>query len=100
MMTPEYLAKLLTPYPLPTKDDGMLRTIGDARAYIQALPKKREQRAHWKRACRLLMDEASAAAVTQQVHHALSKEDKLDVFVFENITSARRWRGAHKLEEE
>jgi hypothetical protein len=36
VMTPEYLAKLLTPYPLPTKDDGMLRTIGDARAYLCA----------------------------------------------------------------
>jgi len=29
------------PYPLPTKDGGVLRTIGDARAYILALPKER-----------------------------------------------------------
>ena len=36
----------------------------------------------------------------QQVHHALSKDDKLDVFAFESITSARRWRSAQKLEEE
>ena len=30
------------PYPLPTKDGGVLRTIGDARAYMLALPKERE----------------------------------------------------------
>jgi hypothetical protein len=28
-MTPDYLAKPLTPYPLPTKDGAILRTIGD-----------------------------------------------------------------------
>jgi hypothetical protein len=37
MLRPEYLAKKLTPYPLPTKDGGVLRTIGDAHAYILAL---------------------------------------------------------------
>jgi hypothetical protein len=40
MLRPEYLAQKLTPYPLPTKDGGVLRTIGDAHAYIMALPKK------------------------------------------------------------
>jgi hypothetical protein len=37
MMLPpnEYLAQKLTPYPLPTKDGGVLRTIGDVRAYTQ-----------------------------------------------------------------
>jgi hypothetical protein len=34
MLGPEYLAEKLTPYPLPTKDGGVLRTIGDARAYM------------------------------------------------------------------
>ena len=47
-MTPEYLAKLLTPFPLPTKDGWMLRTIGDTGAYILALPKKRKGLAHWE----------------------------------------------------
>jgi hypothetical protein len=41
MLRPEYLAQNLTPYPLPTKDGGVLRTIGDAHAYMMALPKKR-----------------------------------------------------------
>jgi hypothetical protein len=40
-VTPEYLAKPLTPFPLPTKDGWMLRTIGDAGEYILALPQKR-----------------------------------------------------------
>jgi hypothetical protein len=30
MLRPEYLGQKLTPYPLPTKDGGVLRTIGDA----------------------------------------------------------------------
>jgi hypothetical protein len=46
------------------------------------------------------MKKAGAAAVTQQVHLALSSDDELDVLEFEHITGARRWRGAHELEEE
>jgi hypothetical protein len=99
-MTPDYLAKPLTPYPLPTRDGWMLRTINDVRAYILALPKKRQRRGHWGRARQLLMKKAGAAAVTQQVHLALSSDDELDVLEFEHITGARRWRGAHELEEE
>jgi hypothetical protein len=41
MMAPEYLAQRLTPYPLATKDGGVLHTIADARAYMLALPKTR-----------------------------------------------------------
>jgi len=41
LLRPEYLAQKLTPYPLPTKDGGVLRTVDDAHAYIMALPKKR-----------------------------------------------------------
>lgn len=35
-VSPEYLAKPLTPFPFPTKDGWMLRTIGDAGEYILA----------------------------------------------------------------
>ena len=35
----------------------------------------------------LLQEEAGVAAVTQQVHLALSKDDKLDVFAFEESTA-------------
>src|SRR3954452_19200159 len=48
--TSEYLSEKLTPHPLPTKDGGVLRTVGDARGYILTLPKTRKSRAHWKRA--------------------------------------------------
>ena len=41
MFSPDYLAEPLTPYLLPTKDGGLLRTIGDVRAYMLALPEKR-----------------------------------------------------------
>ena len=99
-MTPEYFATPLTPFPLPTTDGWMLRTIGDTGAYILALPKKRKRLAHWEQVSRLIVKETGVATVTQQVHHALSKDDKLDVVAFESIISARRWRGAPKLEEE
>ena len=98
-VSPEYLAKPLTPFPFPTKDGWMLRTIGDAGEYILALPQKRGRLAHWEQVRRLLMKETSVATVSHQVHLALLKDDKLDVFAFESITRARRWRGAHKVEE-
>jgi len=99
-MTPEYLLRPLTPLPLPTTYGWMLRTIGDTGAYILALPKKRKRLPHWEQVRGLIMKEAGVATVTQQVHHALSKDDKLDVFAFESISSARRWGGAPKLEED
>jgi hypothetical protein len=92
MLRPEYLAQKLTPYPLPTKDGGVLRTIGDVHAYIMALPKKRGLRAHWQHACRLLLQHASAAALTRQVQVALCMDGKLDSGAFENMSMARRWR--------
>ena len=88
----EYLAKQLTPYPLPTTDDGVLRTIGDARDYMLALSKERERRADWQHACRPLMEEAGVAAVTRQVHLALFTDAMLDIEAFERMSSARRWR--------
>ena len=83
--------RLQAPFPLPTTDGWMLRTIGDAGAYILALPKKRKRLARWEQVSRLIVKEAGVASVTQQVHQALSKDNKLDVVAFESITSARRW---------
>ena len=92
MPSREYLAKQVAPYPLPTKDGGVLRTIGDARAYVVALPKTRWLRSHWQRATQLILDEAGAAAVSKQVHLALFTDGKLDVDAVEQLSSARRWR--------
>jgi hypothetical protein len=98
MLPSEYLSEKLTPHPLPTKDGGVLRTIGDARTYVQALSKTRKSRAHWKRASLLLLEEVGAAAFTRQVHVALVMDGKLDP-TFERMSNARRWRGAYKEEE-
>jgi hypothetical protein len=88
----EYLAQRLTPYPLATKDGGLLRTVGDVRAYMRSLSKKRELRVHWQQVGRLLLQEASPAALTKQVHLALFMDGKLDVGTFEHTSNARRWR--------
>jgi hypothetical protein len=44
----EYLSQKLD-RPLPTKDGGTLRTIGEACDYMTAIGKKRELRTHWQR---------------------------------------------------
>jgi hypothetical protein len=88
----EYLSAKLTPYPLPTKDAGVLRTIGDVRAYMQALPKTHALRVHWQHASRLLLDEVRPAALTCQVQVALFMDGKLDDDAFRHLSSARRWR--------
>jgi hypothetical protein len=69
VFSPQHLAERLTPYPLPTKDRGVLRTIGDARAYMLALSKEREWLDHWKPAYHLLV--VGAAELTQQVQLAV-----------------------------
>jgi hypothetical protein len=94
----EYLSERLMPHPLPTKDGGVLRTIGDAHAYMQALSKTRKSRAHWKRASLLLMEEVGAAALTRQVQVALVVDGKLDP-MFERMSNARRWPDAYKQED-
>jgi hypothetical protein len=71
---------------------AVLRTIGDARAYMVALPKNREKRTHWQHASRLLLQEAGAPVLTRQVHVALFMDGKLDAGPFEHMSSARRWR--------
>ena len=67
----EYLTQRLTPYPLPTKDSGLLRTVGDARIYMVTLPKTRKVRVHWQHTSRLLLQEAGAAALTRQPPSAI-----------------------------
>jgi hypothetical protein len=48
LLPSEYLSKKLTPYRLPTKEGGVLRTINDACGYMVAMPKRRKLRAHSK----------------------------------------------------
>jgi hypothetical protein len=95
ILSSKYLPETLTPHPLPTKDGGVLRTVGDARAYILTLPKTRRSRAHWKRASLLLLEEVGAAALTRQIQVALVMDGKLDP-MFERMSNARR----RKIEKE
>ena len=84
----EYLTQRLTPYPLPTKDSGLLRTVG---TYMLTLPKARKLRVHWQHTSRLLVQEADASALTRQVHLSLFMDGKLDAAP-NHTSSSRRWR--------
>jgi hypothetical protein len=75
--TPGYLSQSLR-RPLPTKDDGILRTVADAAEYMMALSKDR-QRAHWQRAARLILDGADADDLSRQVELALFYDRQLDL---------------------
>ena len=77
-MLTAYLSRKLTS-PLPTKDGGTLRTIGEACEYMAAIGKERELRLHWQRVRELMLQEADVAAVTWRVQLAVLKDAKLDV---------------------
>jgi hypothetical protein len=57
LLRPEYLSQTLD-CPLPTKDGGTLRTIGEACTYMTGMDKKRKLRQHWQRACQLILAKA------------------------------------------
>ena len=76
MPTSGYLSQSLR-RPLPTKDDGILRTVADVAGYMMALSQDR-QRAHWQRAARLLLEEAHAHDLSRQVELALFYDRQLD----------------------
>jgi hypothetical protein len=78
MLPRGYLAQNLT-RPLPTKDGGTLRTIGEAAAYIRALPKERELRERWQTAADFILKQAPASEVTSRVNLALFYDAEFDV---------------------
>ena len=65
--------------PLPTKDRGILRTIGDACDYMTAMGKQRELRQHWQRAAKLILAKADVLTVSRALELALFVDAKLDV---------------------
>ena len=87
MLPSEYLSKKLTPYPLPTKDGGVLRTIDDARGYKLAMPKRRKLRAPWKHAWRLLLEEAGAAAFTHNRSRFIRRVPAKQISSFRLVSS-------------
>src|SRR6266702_2668202 len=78
MLSSAYLSRKLTS-PLPTKDGGTLRTIGEACEYMAAIGKERELRPHWQQVRELMLQEADVAAVSWRVQLAVLKDAKLDV---------------------
>jgi len=78
MLSSAYLSRKLTS-PLPTKDGGTLRTIGEACEYMAAIGKERELRPHWQQVRELMLQEADVAAVSWRVRLAVLKDAKLDV---------------------
>ena len=77
-LPPRYLATRLTE-PLPTTDGGTLHTIGDAVAYMTALPKHRELAKGWQHAAKLIIAREPVEAVTRQLSLALFTDAKLDL---------------------
>jgi hypothetical protein len=64
--------------PLPSKDGGVLRTIG-AVTYMLALPRARgELCQRWQQATKLILDQADVAAVSHQMHLALFYDAQLE----------------------
>jgi hypothetical protein len=77
MLNHGYLAQRLR-RPLPTKDGGTLRTMGDAANYIIALPEDR-RRTHWDRAAQLLLDLAGATEISRQLELVLFYDRQLNL---------------------
>jgi hypothetical protein len=78
MLSSAYLSRKLTS-PIPTKDGGTLRTIGEACEYMAAIGKERELRPHWQRVRELMLEEADVAAVSHRARIAVLKDAKVDL---------------------
>jgi hypothetical protein len=57
--------------PLPTKDGGILRTIGDACDYMTGIGKKRELLSHWQRVAKLILAKEDVLTVSRALELAL-----------------------------
>jgi hypothetical protein len=78
LLRPEYLSQSLD-RPLPTKDGGTLRTIGEACNYMTNMGKKRELRDHWQRVCKTILAKEDVLTVSRALELALFMDAKLDV---------------------
>ena len=88
MLSSAYLSRKLTS-PIPTKDGGTLRTIGEACEYMAAIGKERELRPHWQRVRELMLQEADVAAVSHRARIAVLKDAKVDVTAL--LEPIERW---------
>ena len=77
-LPPRYLATKLTE-PLPTTDGGTLRTVGDAVAYMTALPKHRELAKVGSTRPSSSSPASRSRPITRQLSLALFMDAKLDL---------------------
>jgi hypothetical protein len=78
LLRPAYLSQALD-RPLPTRDGGTLRTIGEACTYMTGIGKKRELRTHWQRIAKLILAKEDVLTVSRALELALFMDAKLDV---------------------
>jgi hypothetical protein len=78
LLRPEYLSQKLD-RPLPTKDGGTLRTIGEAVDYMTNVGKKRELQGRWQRVAKLVLAKEDVLTVSRALELALFMDAKLDV---------------------
>jgi hypothetical protein len=92
-MKDAYFANKLT-FALPTKDGGVLRTLWDVHAYLEALPKTRQLHVHWQHVKRLLLrgDPRHVGALTRRVQVALFLDGRLADSKFRPDLSGPHWR--------
>lgn len=85
-------------FPLPTKDGGVLRTVGNVHAYLAALPETRRRHIDWQNAEELLLrrNPHHVAALTQRVQTALFLDGQLDDGQFRPNVNRTRWRRRYK----
>jgi hypothetical protein len=78
LLRPEYLSQKLD-RPLPTKDGGTLRTIGEAVDYMTNVGKKRELQGRWQRVAKLVLAKEDVLTISRALELALFMDAKLDV---------------------
>ena len=76
MLRPAYLSQKLDG-PLPTKDGGTLRTIGEACDYMTRMGKQRELRQRWQRVAKLVIAKEDMLTVSRALELALFMDAKL-----------------------
>jgi hypothetical protein len=92
LLRPEYLSQNLD-RPLPTKDGGTLRTIGQAVDYMTGIGKQRELRTHWQRIAKLILAKEDVLTVSRALELALFMDAKSR----QNNISPRRKRGGNEM---
>jgi hypothetical protein len=91
LLRPEYLSQKLD-RPLPTKDGGTLRTIGEACDYMTSMGKRREVQTRWQRVAKLILAKDDVLTVSRALELALFYDAKLVIAKIPGGNSRKRLR--------